>query len=297
MVAIYAVNTFLPSPSLPLLPPRSSLAAFAADYAARSPDLSSSKPTDWARVVWSVAEDVCHMPRIEKPTDKIKGDGIHMEKTLFDALLPFNATISTLLAFLTAAAAELQRSGKINDLVAAAEEEEENREASLPWEWDRVGHDTTVNMTKDVLGQTLTRFVEITAKPRLSRLAYCELLKHPHKAAMKAYRTSASRVDVSKVVLHSTTFYALRSTTMWIADVFVDAVAWSRGQMSSSCLGSNIALKAAKYLLSGGLCFLLGVALPPFIYPHPYMFLAVEQLVANLTADALVNTLGTIEPS
>jgi len=295
------VGSFLPSPSLPLLPPRSSLAAFAADYAERSPVVSTSRPVaiDWTRVLWSAAEDVCHLPRIEKPTDKIKGDGIHVEKTLFDALLPFNAIISTLLAFLTAAAAELNRSGKINDLVAnLADEDEENREQSLPWEWDRVAHDTTANMTKDVMGQTLSRFVEITAKPRVSRSMYCELLKHPHKAALKAYRNSpSSRIAAAKVILHSSTFYALRSTTMWLADIFVDAVAWSRGQMSNTALGSNVGLKAAKYALSGSLCFVLGLALPPFIYPHPYMFLGVEQLIANMTADLLVGNLGTIEPS
>ena len=61
-----------------------------------------------------------------------------------------------------------------------------------------MGHDTTANFTKDVLGQTLTRFVEITAKPRLTRPMYCELLKHPHKAALKAFRTApASRLAAS----------------------------------------------------------------------------------------------------
>lgn len=99
---------FLPSPALPLLPPRSSLAAFAAEYAANTASsiVPASKSIDWGRVLWSVAEDVCYLPRIEKPSDKIKGDGIYVEKTLFDAFLPFNAILSSvrhpsLLSFVT----------------------------------------------------------------------------------------------------------------------------------------------------------------------------------------------------
>jgi len=296
---------FLPSPALPLLPPRSSLAAFAAEYAANTASsiVPASKSIDWGRVLWSVAEDVCYLPRIEKPSDKIKGDGIYVEKTLFDAFLPFNAILSSFLAFVTAAATELTRTGLINDLVtylAGEEDQTDNLPPSLPWDWAQVGHDTVANLTKDTLGQTLTRSIEISAKPMLTRQGYCELLKHPHKAAFKAYKGPASRlsakVAASKVVVLSPTFYVVRSLTAWIADVFVDGVAWSRGQLSTPKLKSNIALKCAKYALFGAFSFVLGTFVP-VAYPHPYVFLAAEQLVGNLTAETLVGKLGVIEPS
>jgi hypothetical protein len=85
---------FLPSPALPLLPPRSSLANFAADYAAKTATASpaAAARVDWSRAARSVAE-VCLLPRIEKPGEK-GGDGVYVEKMLFDAFLPFNATLS-----------------------------------------------------------------------------------------------------------------------------------------------------------------------------------------------------------
>ena len=94
---------------------------------------------------------------------------------------------------MTASANELTRTNKINDLVtylAGEEEDEPNRPPpSLPWEWDRVGHDTTTGVARDCGSQTLTRALEIRYKGRLGAGApYCELLKHAHKAACKEYR-------------------------------------------------------------------------------------------------------------
>ena len=44
------------------------------------------------------------------------------------------------------------------------------------------------------------------------------------------------------------------------------------------------------------LSFALGT-LVPFLYPHPYVFIGVEQLVANMLADTAVAALGDITPS
>ena len=82
----------LRSPKLPLLEP--SLSHFAAEYAAATldaRDVAVHHPSV-ARVLWSVAEAVL-LPRIERPGEK-GGDGIYVERTLLDAFLPFNATIS-----------------------------------------------------------------------------------------------------------------------------------------------------------------------------------------------------------
>ena len=51
-----------------------------------------------------------------------------------------------------------------------------------------------------------------------------------------------------------------------------------------------------KYSLSAALCLSLGT-LVPFLYPHPYVFLGVEQLAANVLADMVVAKVGVIEPS
>ena len=53
---------------------------------------------------------------------------------------------------------------------------------------------------------------------------------------------------------------------------------------------------ANRYTLFGGFSLALGAAVP-FIYANPYVFMGLEQLVANLGADYLVSTVGTIEPS
>ena len=98
------------------------------------------------------------------------------------------------------------------------------------------------------------------------------------------------------MVATSPTFYAVRAIALFVSDVAVDAIAWARGQLSSSQLGSNCALKAAKYSLSAALCLGMGT-LVPFLYPHPYIFIGVEQLAANVVADLLVAKLGVIEPS
>lgn len=69
-----------------------------------------------------------------------------------------------------------------------------------------------------------------------------------------------------------------------------------RGQLSRRHLVSNTGLKLVKYTLSAVLCFGMGLAVP-FVYPHPYVFIAAEQLGANIVADMLVSHLGIIEPS
>jgi len=308
----YAAAHFLPSPSEPLLPPRSSLAHFAAHHAQNTlSDTTAAAATassSLGLVAWSVAEAaVCHLPRIEKPGEK-GGDGVRVEKTLFDAFGPLNATVSLALAFLNGAVLELNRSGKINDFanyIAGDLDEDESSqlEPSLPWEWDRVGHDTCVGLTKDVVGQTLARSLEKSAKPRLSHAAYVELLKHPHKAARKVFdstRPCGSRVSASykagAVVALSPTFFGVRALTMWLADVFVDGVALYRQQMSRETFGQNAALKLAKHSINGLFCIALGAAVP-FLSPNFYVFVAIEQLVGALATDAIIARLGTIEPS
>ena len=49
------------------------------------------------------------------------------------------------------------------------------------------------------------------------------------------------------------------------------------GQLSTPKLKSNIALKCAKYALFGAFSFVLGTFVP-VAYPHPYVFLAAEQV-------------------
>jgi hypothetical protein len=217
------------------------------------------------------------------------------------------------LAFVTASANELTRSNKITDLVnyLVGEEEDdgsgEKPPPSLPWEWDRVGHDTCANLARDCGAQTLARCVERRAKASLGHGAsYCELLKHAHKAACKEFHECrklpgasgmAASAMAARIVLGSPAYYALRSLTGWLADVAVDCVAWCRGQLDTKHLLSNGWLKAAKYCLGGALCFAFG-ALVPFLYPHPYIFIGVEQLTANLIADSVVETyLGAVQPS
>ena len=82
------------SVSKPLLDPRDSLSIFAADYAARTAIVATQTvdPITWRTALKSVAEAVRILPKIEKPGDK--GDGIYVERTLLDAFLPLNATIS-----------------------------------------------------------------------------------------------------------------------------------------------------------------------------------------------------------
>ncbi len=186
---------WLPSVSEPILPPRASLSNFAADLAIRDAPLAVVTPaalTDWSQVLWSVAEKALGLPRVERPGEK-GGHGIYVERTLTDAFLPVNAALSTTLAFVSASAIELTRSGKINDLAAwlageeAGGEDEDGEPLSTPWEWDRVGHDTVANFTKDAGSQTLTRLIERAAKPRVRGATYCELLKHAHKGACKEF--------------------------------------------------------------------------------------------------------------
>ena len=297
----------LRSPSKPLLLP--SLSHFAAELGDSTLAVAAPSPEpSFARVLWSAAEAVLALPRIEKPGEK-GGDGIYVERTLLDAFLPFNATLSVALAFVTSSATELTRTNKINDLVvylAGEEPDDGSGEASppsLPWEWDRVGHDTVANFTKDAGSQTLTRYIERNALGSIgSGASYCELLKHAHKAACKEYQVCradgavSASLKAAKIVATSPTFYCVRGLTVWLADISVDAVAWWRGQLDTATLKSNAYLKAAKYSLSAVLCLALGVFVP-FLYPHPYVFIGVEQLAANIIADTFVAKLGTIEPS
>lgn len=215
--------------------PRSSLRAFAADFAMREA-FCAAAPASWGRAVWSVAEtNSLLLPHIERPGEA-GGHGVHIERTLFDAFLPVNAMLSATLAFVSAAVMEVTRTNKINDLVVyiGGEDDSNEEEPSLRWEWDRVGHDTVANFTKDAGSQTLARCIERVAKPKLVDASYCQLLKHAHKAACRDYReakqlASATKMSASrsaaKALALSPTFYAVRSSTCWVADVFVDLVA------------------------------------------------------------------------
>ena len=94
MVSPSATKVEFPrSPSLPLLDPRASLSHFAADYAASSATCIAAESPSFAHVFWSAAEAVLGLPRIELPGEK-GGEGIYVERTLLDAFLPFNATLS-----------------------------------------------------------------------------------------------------------------------------------------------------------------------------------------------------------
>jgi hypothetical protein len=155
----------------------------------------------------------------------------------------------------------MTRTNKINDLITSLSgppaEDEAPLPPSLPWEWDRVGHDTSANLARDFGSQTLTRYVELRAKGMIGPGAsYCELLKHAHKAACKEYHTCrgvgarkalVASAKAARVVARSPIFYCVRALTVWVADVAVDAVAWWRGQLTTEQLSSNAKLKAAKY--------------------------------------------------
>ena len=94
---------------------------------------------------------------------------------------------------LNASATELVRTNKIQDLVTylvgpapdgEPDSDPEPEPEVLPWEWDRVAHDTSANFARDVGSQTLARLFERRFKAEIgSGAAYCELLKHAHKAA------------------------------------------------------------------------------------------------------------------
>jgi hypothetical protein len=103
--------------------------------------------------------------------------------------------LAQVLAFVTASANEMTRTNKVNDIVnyLAGEEDEPGTPPSLPWEWDRVGHDTVGNMVKDAGSQTLTRYVERRTKDAIgSSATYCELLKHAHKVCQTHSNSSNS---------------------------------------------------------------------------------------------------------
>lgn len=95
-----AQASFPRSPKLPLLEP--SLAVLAADYASTSSVCAETAAAGLScpsfatprlrHVLWSAAEAIA-VPRIEQPNEK-GGAGIFVERTLLDALLPFNATLS-----------------------------------------------------------------------------------------------------------------------------------------------------------------------------------------------------------
>ena len=85
-------SPFPRSPKLPLLEP--SMANFAAEHILANTETAVSQRPSLGYIVWSVAEAALGLPRIEMPGEK-GGDGIYVERTLLDAFLPFNATLST----------------------------------------------------------------------------------------------------------------------------------------------------------------------------------------------------------
>ena len=91
--SLTAKDLFPRSPSLPLLQP--SFSHFAAEYGCRTAGdaLAVGQPS-FNGVLWAAAEAVRRLPQIEKPGEK-GGDGRYVERTLFDAFLPLNATLST----------------------------------------------------------------------------------------------------------------------------------------------------------------------------------------------------------
>ena len=301
-------HVFLPSPSEPLINPRASLREFAAVHLGKcaspaQPSAFASSSSARSFIAWSAKELV----KIQKPGEP--GDGVRVEKPLLDAFYPFNATLSIALAGLNGAMQELTRSGKINDfanyIAGDVDEDDDDRPPpGKPFEWDRVGHDTAVGFTRDVVGQTLTRCIEIAGKPRLTASQYAELLKHPHKAArvaLDAERASGARGLVSSyragaLVATSPTFFIVRGMTCYLADVFVDSIAWYRGQMSSKTFMTNATLKSAKHAIFNAFCLAIGFVVP-FVSPNFYLFVALEQLGAQYATDALICQLGTIEPS
>lgn len=83
----------LPSPSQPLS--AGPLAEYALTTAVARTE--STAGNSFAHVLWSVAESVISLPLIEKPGEK-GGHGIHVERTVLDAFIPLNATISLVCA-------------------------------------------------------------------------------------------------------------------------------------------------------------------------------------------------------
>ena len=227
-------------------------------------------------------------------------------------ILPTCSCVAQVLAGAPALLAEATRTDKINDLVNyLLGEEDETQEPppppSAPWEWDRVGHDTCTGLAKDCGAQTMTRYIERVTKGKLGSGAfYCELLKQPHKAALKEYRECRALVNsgrlsfngcgqAAKVVLNSPNWYVIRGFTGYLMDIAMDAVAWYRGQMSTEKLSANAALKLAKHSLFVGFSLVLGLFVP-FLYPHPFLFPVVEQLAAMPVIETIVGKYGAIEP-
>ena len=191
-----AAHVKLRSPSLPLLHPRDPLALIV-ELAERCPDRrpAAAWPTG---IVWSAAEGVL-----------VSAD-IYLEKTLFDAFRPLNATVNAVralcgvcrrphrplmgavatryaqvLAAVTAVSAEAIAKGVLN--VPEEDEDESQRE---PMDWGAVAQGTGINFARESTALTLQRATERLAKPRVS--PHCRAAA-PHTRESRPFLASSPR--------------------------------------------------------------------------------------------------------
>ena len=164
----------LRSPSLPLLHPRDPLARIV-DLAERCPESLPAAAAWPTHIAWSVAEGAA-----------LSAD-IYLEKTLFDAFRPVNATVNAVravslgdaascrpshgspplvqvLAAVTALSTEALAKGMLN--VPEEDEDESQREAM---DWTAVAQGTGLNFARESTALTLQRATEKLAKPRVRR--------------------------------------------------------------------------------------------------------------------------------
>jgi hypothetical protein len=164
----------LRSPSLPLLHPRDPLALIV-DLAERCPESLPAAAAWPTNIAWSVAEGT------------LLSADIYLEKTLFDAFRPVNATVNAVraaslgdaascrpshgspplvqvLAAVTALSTEALAKGVLN--VPEEDEDESQREAM---DWTAVAQGTGLNFARESTALTLQRATEKLAKPRVRR--------------------------------------------------------------------------------------------------------------------------------
>jgi len=271
----------LRSPSLPLLHPRDPLALIV-DLAERCPE-SRPAAAAWPGIVWSAAEGVL-----------VSAD-IYLEKTLFDAFRPLNATVNAVLAAVTAVSTEAIAKGVLN--VPEEDEDESQRE---PMDWTAVAQGAGLNFARDSTALTLQRATERVAKPRVSPAAHREMIKHLPKMARRHYATTVADsgskwragASTSLAVLRSPSFYLLRSSCALAADVAIDCMRVCYGTLTQHAFRQNAMLKLLKHGLSCACCIGAGCLLPMTLGVQSHLFFIISDLVGSSIADQVLSLLG-----
>jgi len=272
----------LRSPSLPLLHPRDPLALIV-DLAERCPESLPAAAAWPTNIVWSAAEGVI-----------ISAD-IYLEKTLFDAFRPLNATVNAVLAAVTALSTEAIAKGVLN--VPEEDEDESQREAM---DWTAVAQGTGLNFARESTALTLQRAAEKISKPRVSPAAHREMIKHLPKMARRHYISATADsgskwragASTSLAVLRSPAFYILRSSSALAADVAVDGMRVAYGTLSKHAFRQNALLKLLKHGLSCACCIAAGCLLPMTLGVQSHLFFIISDLVGSSIADQVLSLLG-----